>query len=122
MGCCWSDKKKFEGEVRETLVTGLSFGPDFLSINILQGQRLGTGSNDTRRAQQEGQYRDDPLPQPAYDPNLSDEAREKMRADRAAAAESRLKKMGATGGKKKGKKTNIPLRGPNTEPTMRWTA
>lgn len=45
-----------------------------------------------------------------------------MRADRAAAAEARVNKMGTTGNKKKNKKTNMPLRGPNTEPTMRWTA
>jgi hypothetical protein len=57
-----------------------------------------------------------------YNPNLSDEARDKMRADRAAAAEARVNKMGTTGNKKKNKKTNMPLRGPNTEPTMRWTA
>ena len=64
---------------------------------------------------------DDDIPDPVYDFNLSDEQRAKLRADRAAAAEARLKKQ--TGGKKP-KKTEAPapLKGPNSEPLMRWTA
>ena len=75
-----------------------------------KGHRLGTGN--TTRAGSGTQYRDDPpLPQPTYDPNLNDEARDKMRADRAAAAEARLDKMGTSKNKKKHKNTNMPLRG-----------
>ena len=47
-------------------------------------------------------------------------SRAKIRADRAAAAEARLKKAG--GPPKKPKKTDTPLRGPNTQNTMRWTS
>lgn len=64
---------------------------------------------------------DDDIPDPVYNPNLDDEQRAKVRADRAAAAEARLKKK--TGGKKPKKATNsAPLVGPNSQPTMRWTS
>lgn len=64
--------------------------------------------------------RQDDIPDPVYDSNLTDEQRAKIRADRAAAAEARLKKQ-AGGGKKK--KTDAPpLVGPNSQPTMRWNA
>lgn len=55
------------------------------------------------------------------DPNLSTEERENIRAARAMAAEERLKKMGNTGKKTKKKpSSNEPLRGPNSQPLMRW--
>ena len=59
-------------------------------------------------------------PEPTYqNPNLTDSDRDRIRADRAAAAEARLKKQNL--GVKKPKKKDIPpLRGPNTEPAMRW--
>lgn len=63
----------------------------------------------------------EPPPEPVYDKNLTDAEREKIRADRAAAAEARLKKQGA-GAKKKPAKSSAPLTGPNTQPAMRWTA
>lgn len=65
--------------------------------------------------------RNDDTPAPVVDPTMTDEDRAKIRADRAAAAEARLKKQGA---KPKPKKTSKdePLRGPNSQPTMRWTA
>ena len=62
------------------------------------------------------------IPKPSYDPDLTDEQRTQIRADRAAAAEARIQKQGG-GGKKKPKKTSAPpLRGPNSEPLMKWTA
>lgn len=63
---------------------------------------------------------DDDIPDPVYNPKLNDEERAKIRADRAAAAEARLKKQ--TGGKKPKKTDAPPLVGPNSQPAMRWTA
>jgi hypothetical protein len=65
---------------------------------------------------------DENIPEPVIDKNLTEEERAKIRADRAAAAEARLKKMGGAGKKKKKPSSNAPLRGPNTPNTMTWTA
>jgi hypothetical protein len=64
--------------------------------------------------------RDDEVPAPVMNPNLTNEEREKIRADRAAAAEARLKKQNP--GKKKTTTTtsSAPLTGPNSQPLMRW--
>jgi hypothetical protein len=62
---------------------------------------------------------------PVYDGKLTEEERAKIRADRAAAAEARLKKQGGTTAspsKKKAGSNSAPLKGPNSQPTMRWTA
>ena len=64
----------------------------------------------------------DDAPKPVYDKNLTDEEREKIRADRAAAAEQRLKKQGGKQPKKKKTNPDAPLVGPNSQPAMRWTA
>jgi len=64
--------------------------------------------------------RQDDVPDPVYNPNLDDAERAKIRADRAAAAEARLKKN--SGGKKPKKTTAPPLTGPNSKPLMQWTA
>jgi hypothetical protein len=58
---------------------------------------------------------------PAFDSNLSEEERTKIRADRAAAAEARLKKQGIKPEKKKKPSSDDPLRGPNSKPAMTWT-
>jgi hypothetical protein len=86
---------------------------------------LGTG-NEThpRRQQQNDQYNRQDLPKPIVDENLTDAEREKIRADRAAAAELRLKKQNGSSKPKKTTAvhtTNAPLRGPNTKPTMTWS-
>jgi hypothetical protein len=62
----------------------------------------------------------DESPPVLVDDNLTDEEREKMRADRAAAAEARLKKQGGLPSAKKKDTSNKPLVGPNSEPLMRW--
>jgi hypothetical protein len=65
------------------------------------------------------------LPKPIIDINLTAAERERIRADRAAAAEARLKKQGLS--TKATKKTtnisdkNATLRGPNSKPTMTWS-
>lgn len=67
--------------------------------------------------------RDEDLPSPAVDPALADDDRARIRAERAAAAEARLKKQGSgTTKKKKATTENKPLVGPNSQPAMRWTA
>jgi len=47
-----------------------------------------------------------------------------MTTERAAAAEARLKKQAGTSAAKSNKKSieTEPLRGPNSQPLMRWTA
>lgn len=66
---------------------------------------------------------EDTIPEPVYDKNLNDEEREKIRAERAAAAEARLKKMGGGATKRPpNKSSDEPLRGPNSKPLMTWTA
>mmetsp|Transcript_21112 Transcript_21112/g.33980 ORF Transcript_21112/g.33980 Transcript_21112/m.33980 type:complete len:122 (-) Transcript_21112:1138-1503(-) len=64
--------------------------------------------------------KDDDLPTPTRDPNVSNDERERQRQARLAAAEARQKKHG--GSPKKEKKSTAPLRGPNSEPLMRWQA
>jgi hypothetical protein len=63
--------------------------------------------------------REDDIPEPVHDKNLSDDERAKIRADRAAAAEARLKKQGGPSKKKKAA-ASTPLTGPNAQPLMRW--
>jgi hypothetical protein len=63
----------------------------------------------------------DEIPEPICDPTLTDEERNKIRADRAAAAEARAKKQGGTPKKKKAT-NNKPLVGPNSKNLMTWTA
>ena len=54
-------------------------------------------------------------------PNLDQSDRDRIRAERAAAAEKRLKDAGGDVKKKKKKKDTSPLRNPNAEPLMRWS-
>jgi hypothetical protein len=63
--------------------------------------------------------REDDIPKPVVDKNLTDDERAKIRADRAAAAEARLKKQGGLPKKKKAI-SSTPLTGPNAKPLMRW--
>ena len=55
------------------------------------------------------------------DQNLTDEERARIRADRAAAAEARLKKQGGAPKKKKTGGSDAPLQGPHSKPAMTWT-
>ncbi|GMH76629.1 hypothetical protein TrVE_jg5787 [Triparma verrucosa] len=61
------------------------------------------------------------LPDPIVNPNLDQSDRDRIRAERAAAAEKRLKDAGGDVKKKKKKKDTSPLRNPNAEPLMRWS-
>jgi hypothetical protein len=80
---------------------------------------LGTAGEPAQGPQPTTMRREDDTPEPVYDKNMTDEERAKIRADRAAAAEARLKLKAA---KPKKKKNSAPLTGPNTEPLMRWTS
>mmetsp|Transcript_27951 Transcript_27951/g.41376 ORF Transcript_27951/g.41376 Transcript_27951/m.41376 type:complete len:129 (-) Transcript_27951:218-604(-) len=91
-----------------------------------QGNRLGTADEAAFGSGQAPAtapiIRDDSLPEPVHDANLDDAQRARIREDRAAAAEARLKKQG--GGGKRKKKPNPdaqPLRGPNSANMMTWT-
>ena len=92
---------------------------------VLQGHRLGTGDEanyrDNATTSTAAANKKDDLPPAAVDPNLTPEERAKIRADRAAAAEARLKKQGVTQPKKKKTPSDAPLVGPNSKPTMQWT-
>ena len=103
MGCCCSKQ------------SSAAFGGD--------GQRLGTADEERGRraaAAAEKRFTD----QPVYtDANLTDEERAKIRAERLAAVEARMTKQEKQAMKQKKKPTNDePLRGPNSQNTMRWTA
>ena len=79
-----------------------------------EGQPLSTSS--TRNPKEEKDHA------PRIDPKLTDAERETQRTQRLAAAEARLKaSQGKTSNKKKSTDTK-PLRGPNSQNTMRWTA
>lgn len=64
----------------------------------------------------------DDLPKPKVDKSLTDEDRERIRRERAAAAEARLKKNNPTSGKSKDRYKTDDLRGPNTKYAMTWQA
>ena len=102
MGCCCS-KRKFSGE----------------------GHRLGTASEqtDARSARAAAAAaRAEPIHEPYTDAKLSDEERAKVREERLAAAEARMTKEEKRQMNQKKKKSDAPLRGPNSQNTMRWTA
>lgn len=109
MGCCCSKRQRggnFSGE----------------------GHRLGTADEErdaraARAAAAEKRYQDQPSSQPYTDERLTDEDRARIREERLAAAEGRLTKQEKKAMAQKKKPTNDePLRGPNSQNTMRWTA
>ena len=93
-----------------------------------QGHRLGTASDerDARAAQTAAAKQRLAVEQthePYTDIKLSEEERAKIRAERSAAAEARMTKEEKRHMKQKKKDTSDePLRGPNTQNTMRWTS
>lgn len=93
-----------------------------LLFRVSQGRRLGTGDEPRpfTNPSQSSVHRDEEM-NPTYDDNLTDEDKRKIREDRAKAAEARAKAAGSKLKKKK-EDPNKPLRGPNSENTMRWTA
>jgi hypothetical protein len=93
-------------------------------VDYKQGHRLGTtDDNNKARLKVSVPVGDDVIPEPLFDKSLSDDDRAKIRADRAAAAEARIKKQGGTiTNKKSTSASSSPLRGPTSEPLMRWTA
>jgi hypothetical protein len=110
MGCCCSRDRR-----RGTS----AFGGD--------GHRLGTADEerDARAAlaaAAEKRYNDQ-LTEPYTDERLTDDERSKIREERLAAAEARMTKQEKQAMKQKKKTTSDePLRGPNSQNTMRWSA
>ena len=106
MGCCCSKRNEaaFVGE----------------------GHRLGT-ADEHRTAKVVRDAADDnrsaETPKPYTDVHLTEYEREKIREERLAAAEGRLTKQERNAMKqKKTSNSDSPLRGPNSQNTMRWTA
>ena len=64
----------------------------------------------------------DETPAPILNENMTPEERKQLRAERAAAAEARIKAQGGNPKAKKKDTSGQPLRGPNTQNTMTWTA
>ena len=95
------------------------------NIGILKGHRLGSALEITSFSPAAGanipERVDEDIPAPLHDPNLSDDLRTKRREDRLAAAEARMSKQSSPPKKNK-TDNNAPLRGPNSEPLMRWNA
>ena len=88
---------------------------------LAQGRRLGSaGDQPPARPATNVKYEDDP--KPIIDKNLTVEEREKIRGERAAAAEARAKKNQIGRKRKKSKIDPLaPLRGPNSKNAMNWT-
>ena len=102
MGNCCGKKSKFEGPGHRLG----SAGEEGLPLSTLS----------TRNPKEENDH------EPRVDSKLTNDERETQRAQRLAAAEKRLKaSQGKTSNKKKSTDTK-PLRGPNSQNTMRWTA
>lgn len=105
MGCCCSKSKRheFAGE----------------------GHRLGTAS-EAREARSAAaaaaEGRAEQIHEPYTDERLTDDERAKLREERLAAAEARMTKEEKKQMAQKKKKSDAPLRGPNSQNTMRWTA
>ncbi|KAL7508865.1 hypothetical protein ACHAXN_005936 [Cyclotella atomus] len=103
MGCCCSKRKQFTGE----------------------GHRLGTAADDqdARNARAAAaERRAEPMHEPYTDATLNDGERARLREERLAAAEARMSKEEKKQMNQKKKKSDAPLRGPNSQNTMRWTA
>ena len=103
MGCCCSRSKSFGGE----------------------GHRLGTASenrDERSEAAAASERRVEPIHEPYKDEKLSDEDRAKLREERLAAVEARMTIEEKKQMNQKKKKSDAPLRGPNSQNTMRWTA
>ena len=68
----------------------------------------------------------DDIPKPRVDPTLTDSDRIRQRDERLAAVEQRMKQNNNQQSneqkKKKKQDTGAPLKGPNSEPLMRWNA
>jgi hypothetical protein len=111
MGCCCS-KRKFEGE-----------GHRLGTADEDRAARGGGGSSGGGKTQQQQQQQSSSY-EPYTDKRLTDEERAKIREERLAAAEGRLTKDQKKQMKTKKKKpdSDEPLRGPNTQNNLRWTA
>ena len=90
-----------------------------------QGNRLGSANDPppqlSAAAARSGSSRDKVnLPEKRIDPSVTESDRARQREAVLAAAEKRQKAGGVSTKKKKKPKNTQPLRGPNTEPLMRW--
>jgi hypothetical protein len=95
----------------------------FAPLDLLyQGHRLGNANEATSFVPSGGKIdRDENIPEPIHNPNLTDDQREKQREERLAAVLLRQKKQGGPPKKKK-TASDAPLTGPNSKPLMTWQA
>ncbi|KAL7436870.1 hypothetical protein ACHAXM_005351 [Skeletonema potamos] len=113
MGCCCSKRSKFEGE-------GHRLGT---ADEAARGATTKSGGGATKNQTQQQQQQQQQF-EPYTDKRLTDEERAKIREERLAAAEARLSKEAKKEMKTKKKKpsSDEPLRGPNSQNALRWTA
>jgi hypothetical protein len=106
----------------------------------LQGNRLGSAYEEEGYANNKNNEnsknnkntkkknsKDDDIPKPRVDPKLTDSDRIRQRDERLAAVEQRMKQNNPQSNNNKQKKKKkdtgaAPLKGPNSEPLMRWNA
>ena len=105
----------------------------------IQGNRLGSAyeeegyadnsnNGDSKNKQREKNCKkDNGIPKPRVDPTLTDSDRIRQRDERLAAVEQRMEQnnnnpQSNKQKKKKKQDTGAPLKGPNSEPLMRWNA
>lgn len=126
--CVWSElifgtyyiSFSFDGDAFDCC-SGLS---KFDNVWYTQGNRLGSANDPSpyyTAANSGAKKSKVDLPAKRVDPSLSESERDRQREARLAAAEKRQKASGVSTKKKKQNQSQ-PLRGPNTEPLMRWTA
>lgn len=97
---------------------------DWLRVSNAQGNRLGSANDPppTSSTVSGKSKHDADLPVKRVDPSLTQTDRDRQREARLAAAEKRQKASGVSTKKKKPTNPSQPLRGPNSEYQMRWTA
>lgn len=110
-------------ECSDTFFTNLELSSLARHVFRFQGRRLGTSSEPYKDSKPQARREDDSAAiapsEPLFESHLTEEELEQKRAERAAAAEARLKKQGGLPAKKKAK--DKELVGPNSKPLMTWT-
>ena len=111
--CCGGDESK-----RPAGVTVSGNQPRAFSGT---GHKLGSSSENLSASSGRSNFAaTTPAEKIVVNPNISDEERDRARLERLAAAEERIKAKGGDPNPKKKKEVAKGLKGPNSEPLMRW--
>ena len=115
--CDWIQKAESQTAAHNFLIV-------WFHVSNPQGNRLGSANEPppTSSAVSGNSKPDTDLPAKRVDPSLTQSDRDRQREARLAAAEKRQKASGVSTKKKKPTNPSQPLRGPNSEYHMRWTA